>query len=55
MANKREWRTIGEVCVDSGTIVICDPCQADEASDWWADDGFVDATQNDNAAAELER
>jgi hypothetical protein len=53
MATKREWRTIGEVRVDSDIIVICDPCQADEASDWCADDGFVDSTQNDNAGAEL--
>ena len=31
----KQWRTIGEVCVDSGSIVICDPCRADKASDWW--------------------
>jgi hypothetical protein len=34
---KGEWRPIGEVCVDSGHLIISDPCQADEASDQWAD------------------
>jgi hypothetical protein len=28
---KQEWRTIGEVCVDSGSIMICDPINASEA------------------------
>jgi hypothetical protein len=33
----KQWRTIGEVCIDSGTIMLCDPCRADEVSDWWND------------------
>ena len=35
--SKQKWRTIGEVCVDSGTIVICDPCNAEEARERWRD------------------
>lgn len=23
---KTKWETIGQVCVDTGTLVICDPC-----------------------------
>jgi hypothetical protein len=33
----KQWRTIGEVCIDSGTIMLCDPCRADEVTDWWND------------------
>jgi hypothetical protein len=34
-----KWRTIGEVCVDTATLIICDPCQLDEAGDsnWWSE------------------
>jgi hypothetical protein len=32
-----KWKTIGEVCIDSGTIMLCDPCRADEVSGWWDD------------------
>jgi hypothetical protein len=34
---KSEWRTIGEVCVDSGHLIICDPCRGEEASNRWID------------------
>jgi hypothetical protein len=53
MANKKQerWRTIGEVCVDTATIVICDPCQVDEASEWRGDGMF--GAVHDNGAAEL--
>jgi hypothetical protein len=37
MTTKQQWRTIGEVCVDSGTIVICDPCRGEEVSNQWID------------------
>jgi hypothetical protein len=36
-AQGHQWRTIGEVCVDSGHLVICDPCRAEEASSRWTD------------------
>jgi hypothetical protein len=39
MAKKEQWRTIGEVCVDSAYVVICDPLQATQASKW-CDDYF---------------
>jgi hypothetical protein len=32
---KDEWQTIGEVCVDSGHIVICDPYEADDVYERW--------------------
>jgi len=35
--NKQKWRTIGEVCVDSGHLIISDPCRAEEASNRWID------------------
>jgi hypothetical protein len=47
---KRQWQTIGEVCVDTGTIVICDPCQANETTEWCYDGMDL---QNDSGAAEL--
>lgn len=28
---KSKWETVGQVCVDSGTIVICDPCHLDKS------------------------
>jgi hypothetical protein len=34
-AMSEQWRTIGEVCVDSGHIIIGDPCNADDASSEW--------------------
>jgi hypothetical protein len=34
---KAEWRTIGEVCVDSGHLIICDPCRGEEPSQQWFD------------------
>ena len=37
MFKKRQWQTIGEVCVDSGHLIICDPCQGEEASHRWID------------------
>jgi len=27
-----DWETIGEVCVDSARLIICDPCRAAAAS-----------------------
>src|SRR5262249_28601601 len=33
----QQWRTIGEVCVDSGHLIISDPCRAGEASNRWID------------------
>ena len=39
MAKKEQWRTIGEVCVDSAYVVICDALQAAQASKW-CDDYF---------------
>jgi len=39
MPKKEQWRTIGEVCVDSANLIICDPLQADKASEW-CDDYF---------------
>ena len=35
--DNREWRTIGEVCVDSGHLIISDPCRAEKASNQWID------------------
>jgi hypothetical protein len=35
-----EWHVIGRVAVDTGTIVITDPCNADGAADAW--DGYVE-------------
>jgi len=37
MLKKRQWQTVGEVCVDSGHLIICDPCQGEEASYRWID------------------
>jgi hypothetical protein len=31
------WQTIGHVAVDTGTIVIADPCQVDRAADIFSD------------------
>src|SRR6516164_11599220 len=45
-----KWRTIGDVCVDTATIVICDPCQADDV---FSDNEYFDATDNNNQAGEL--
>jgi hypothetical protein len=40
MFKKRQWQTIGEVCVDSGHLIICDPCQGAEASERWFDNNL---------------
>jgi hypothetical protein len=37
MTKKQQWQTIGEVCVDSGHLIICDPCRGAEGSDQWFD------------------
>lgn len=34
MKNKQEWKTIGYVGVDSGTLMIGDPCYLDGEDDW---------------------
>jgi hypothetical protein len=55
MSNKRarkQSRTIGEVCVGSGRIMLCDPCRADEASDWW--DGYCERTDFDKSPDSVE-
>jgi hypothetical protein len=39
------WQTIGEVCVDSGSVIIGDPCNADDACTLWfrlIEDGVTD-------------
>jgi hypothetical protein len=32
---KQEWQTIGQVVVDSGTVIIGDPCNVGEAVEEW--------------------
>jgi hypothetical protein len=34
LKDRTEWRIIGEFCVDSGSLVIVDPCRADKVVDW---------------------
>jgi hypothetical protein len=48
----KQWRTIGEVCVGSGRIMLCDPSRADEASDWW--DGYCERTDFDKSPDSVE-
>ena len=51
----RKWRTIGEVCVDTGHIVICDPCNVEDASGRWMDSDLDlnDCAKKDIRAWEL--
>lgn len=32
--SKRKWHVIGDVCIDSGTLVVCDPCHAAKVAEW---------------------
>jgi hypothetical protein len=52
-AQDHQWRTIGEVCVDSGHLVICDPCRAQETSNRWADTDLNECAKNGVKAWEL--
>jgi hypothetical protein len=47
-----KWKTIGEVCVDSGRMMLCDPFSANEASDWW--DGYRERTDFNKSPASVE-
>jgi hypothetical protein len=31
----KDWYFLGMVCIDTGTLLLCDPCQAVEAADDW--------------------
>lgn len=46
--DNREWRTIGEVCVDSAHLIICDPFKAQAASNRWIEK-FKDLDLNECA------
>lgn len=29
--SKSKWIKVGQVCVDTGTLLLCDPCQTEDA------------------------
>jgi hypothetical protein len=37
MNKQNDWRIIGEVCIDSATLVLCDPIRGEAAEHWWMD------------------
>jgi hypothetical protein len=44
---KRDWHVVGDICIDTGTLLLCDPCYAGDASEGWnsylenmTDEGF---------------
>jgi hypothetical protein len=46
---KQEWQTIGQVCVDSGRVIIGDPCNADDACREWSSDTIYKLDLNECA------
>ena len=43
--NKMKWILLGEAGVDSGALMISDPCYADMVSKWLNGDGMFDDNQ----------
>jgi hypothetical protein len=48
-----DWKVIGEVCVDTARLVICDPWHAGIVSKLYEDGAFIDVDPDTRLAAEL--